>query len=151
MDSQSDLVDAQWYRNDVLIEGLQRHQNFRDVGTNLTIGLEIFDIMKADSGTIYHCTPNGQPQISSRRASIVVAGTCYTCYVSTVYVHTCIYIYIHVCVDTVGTHVLTTIHMFTCSHFFNLQIRFHSHISAPVLRSRLLIFTGRYRLQYKRP
>ena len=78
MDSQSDLVDAQWYRNDVLIEGLQRHQNFRDVGTNLTIGLEIFDIMKADSGTIYHCTPNGQPQISSRRASIVVAGTCYT-------------------------------------------------------------------------
>ena len=74
IDGQSNLVDAQWYRNGVLIEGLQRHQNFHD-GTNLTIGLQIFDIVEADSGAMYHCTPNGQPQISSRKASIVVAGT----------------------------------------------------------------------------
>ena len=74
VDGQGNLVDAQWYRNGVLVEGLQRHQNFHD-GSNLTIGLEIFDIMEADSGAMYYCTPNGQPLISSRRASIVVAGT----------------------------------------------------------------------------
>ena len=74
IDDQSNLVDAQWYRNGVITEGLQRHQNFL-AENNLIIGLEIFNIMEADSGAMYHCTPNGQPQISSRRASIVVAGT----------------------------------------------------------------------------
>lgn len=75
VDEQSNLVNAQWYRNDVPIEGLERHRNFRDVGTNLTVGLEIVNIMEADSGAMYHCIPSGQPQITSRRASIVVAGT----------------------------------------------------------------------------
>ena len=69
------LLDAQWYRNGILTEGLPRHQNFLDPGTNLTIGLEIFNVMATDSGAMYHCSPNGQPQISSRRASIIVAGT----------------------------------------------------------------------------
>lgn len=81
IDSQSNnLIDAQWYRNNVPTNGLQRHQNFRDIGTNLTIGLEISNIMETDSGAMYHCTPNGRPQISSRGASIVVAGTfCLSC------------------------------------------------------------------------
>ena len=73
VDDQSNLLDAQWYRNGVIIEGLQRHQNFRDVGTNLTIGLQIFNITEADNGAMYHCSPNGQPQISSRRASVVAS------------------------------------------------------------------------------
>ena len=76
----SDLVDAQWYRNNVPTVGLQRHRNFHDVGTNLTIGLEISNVMEADSGAMYHCTPNGRPQISSRGASIVVAGT-FVCHI----------------------------------------------------------------------
>lgn len=75
-DSRSNfLLDAQWYRNGIPTNGLQRHQNFRDPRTGLTIGLEIFNVMEADNGAVYHCTPNGQPQTSSRKASIFVAGT----------------------------------------------------------------------------
>ena len=76
IDSQSnDLLGAQWYRNGVITEGLQRHQNFRDLSTNLTIALMIANIMETDSGAMYHCTPNGQRQITSRKASVIVAGT----------------------------------------------------------------------------
>ena len=58
------------------------------MGTNLTIGLEIFNVMMEDSGAIYHCTPNGQPQIRSRRASVVMAGTSIDSYCNSICVDT---------------------------------------------------------------
>lgn len=93
IDSQStNLIAAQWYRNDVPTDGLPRHQNFQDIGTNLTVGLKVINITKTDSGAMYHCTPSGQPRISSRRASIVVAGTFTTsCSYTNPYISYCSY------------------------------------------------------------
>jgi len=74
VDDRSLLVSAEWFRNGESTAGLQRHSEFHNPGTTITIGLQIENIMREDDGAIYHCSPLGRPDISSKMVSITVAG-----------------------------------------------------------------------------
>ena len=75
VDSRSLLVSAEWFRNGIPTAGLPRHRDFHNPGTNITIGLQIDNAVRsADDGAIYHCSPVGQPNITSNLVSIIVAG-----------------------------------------------------------------------------
>ena len=74
-DRRSLLVSSEWYRNGESTVGLQRHSEFHNPGTTITIGLLIENVMRADDGAVYHCSPVGRPDITSKLVSITVAGT----------------------------------------------------------------------------
>ena len=75
VDDRSLLVSSEWYRNGESTVGLQRHSEFHNPGTTITIGLQIENVMRADDGAVYHCSPVGRPDITSKLVSITVAGT----------------------------------------------------------------------------
>ncbi|XP_065912066.1 protein sidekick-like isoform X2 [Dysidea avara] len=72
-DRRSLLVSSEWYRNGESTVGLQRHSEFHNPGTTITIGLLIENVMRADDGAVYHCSPVGRPDITSKLVSITVA------------------------------------------------------------------------------
>jgi len=74
VDDRSLLVSAVWFRNGAPTAGLQRHSEFHNPGTTITIGLQIENIMREDDGAVYHCSPVDRPDISSKMVSISVAG-----------------------------------------------------------------------------
>ncbi|XP_065912049.1 titin-like isoform X2 [Dysidea avara] len=73
VDDRSLLVSSEWYRNGESTVGLQRHSEFHNPGTTITIGLQIENVMRADDGAVYHCSPVGRPDITSKLVSITVA------------------------------------------------------------------------------
>ena len=74
VDNRSLLVSAEWFRNGEPTAGLQRHSEFHNPGTTITIGLRVQNIMRVDDEAVYHCSPAGQPDITSKLVSITVAG-----------------------------------------------------------------------------
>ena len=75
VDERSLLVSAEFFRNGQSTKGLERHSEFHNPGTTITIGLQIVNITREDDGAMYHCSPLGQPDITSRLVTITVAGT----------------------------------------------------------------------------
>jgi len=75
VDDRSLLVSAQFFRNGEPTKGLQRHVEFHNPGTTITIGLQIVNITRGDDGAVYHCSPVDRPNITSRLVTIKVAGT----------------------------------------------------------------------------